>query len=155
MVFSNGKSRDYSEPVKPRLPDADPWDKRTGVGIVATFEVTCVWTPVNDGWATVSTTIELHDGSYRLSKDAEIARVAKARGGTEYPEILANAWTKKMLGAGGAHVLGLYEANPGHITHEDGSILFRWFAQIGSRLSVAVVRLDGNLEGMARIVPVE
>lgn len=138
-----------------RLQEADPWDKRTGISLAATFEVTCLWTPVNDGWATVSTGIELHDGSYRLSKDAEIARVAVARGITEHPEIFAIAWTKKVLSNGGAHVLGLYEANPGHITYEDGSVLFKWFAQIGSRLSLAVVRLSGELEGQARVVPVE
>lgn len=157
--FGSGGSRDAEEPVKPRLQPADPWDTQTGVQPVGDFSVDCVWVPVNDDWALVRTYINLYDGSYTLLKDAEVKRVYRDLKGerVEGIELVALAWTKKAISNGGARVLGMYERSPGHILvgGNDGAQRFRWYAQVGSRLSVAVVRLDGNLSGHARLVPVE
>lgn len=151
MSIGDGKSRDYSEPV--RLPHADPWDTRRGIMPVIEFEVVATWTPINDGWAQVTAGIHLHDGYYDLAAPAQMLR--HQSGVLANPELFTTAWVKKMLGSAGATVMGLYEQNPGHITHQDGSYQFRWIAGIGSKLTVAVVRLSGNLEGTARLVPVE
>lgn len=142
-----------------RLPPADSWDTQTGVHPVTDFQVECTWIPINVDWALVRPIIRLHDGIYSLAKDAEVLRVYRdtRSGKVESPELSAFAWTKKVLGSGGVSVLAMYEQNPGHITEPgtDGGLVFRWHARVGSRLSVAVVRLDGNLAGQARLTPVE
>lgn len=144
---------------RPFLPDADSWDRQTGVNAVAEFEVDCSWTPINEDWALVRAMITLYDGVYTLSKDVEVKRVYRHVSGqrVESPELSALAWTKTALGGGGVPVLSMYERNPGHMQEPgvDGPRRFRWIAEVGSRLSVAVVRLDGNLSGMARLTLVE
>lgn len=135
------------------LPPADQWDKRTGVRPVDEFKVSCTWNPINDEWAQVHSYIDLHDGTYDLMKPVQMRRVQMGK--PVPPELVCVAWMKKAVSAGGVPVLGLYEQNPGHMTHEDGSWLGRWWVTVGSRLSVAVVRLDGNLAGQARLVSVE
>lgn len=142
----------------PKLPPADPWDKRTGLKQVTDFMVDCTWIPVNEDWATVRSLITLHDGVFALAKDAEVLRVYQdlQSGRAESPELSALAWTKRALSSGGVPVLGMYERNPGHMLHgKDGAQHFRWHATVGSRLSVAIVRLDGDLSGQVRLVPVE
>lgn len=143
---------------QPRLQAADPWDGRTGHRPVTDFMVDCTWIPVNEDWALLSPTITLHDGVFKLCKDAEVFRVRRDVGGrqVESPLLSATAWTKRALGSGGVKVLALHERNPGHMTDgKRGSHHFRWYASVASRLSVAVVRLDGSLEGQARLAPVE
>lgn len=135
------------------LPPADPWDKQTGIHLVDEFQVSCVWTPINDDWAEVHVTIDLHDGTYDLIKPAQMKRVQQGK--TVLPELICLAWTKRAVSSGGVTVLGLYEQNPGHKEHSDGSILFRWWAQVGTRMSLAIVQLGGDLAGTARLVPVE
>lgn len=141
------------------LPPADPWDQRTGAHHITDFEVDCTWIHVNESWALVRPTIKLHDGVYSLAKDAEVYRVRSSRGGNsvESPEMSAIAWTKKALSSGGVPVTGLHERNPGHLLEPgtDGRVTFRWWAGVASRYSVAIVRLDGNLQGQARLTLVE
>lgn len=142
----------------PKLPPADAWDKQTGVQPITDFIVDCTWIPVNEDWAIVRPTITLHDGVFTLCKEAEVFRVRRSVGGrqVESQELSALAWTKRALSSGGVNVLGLHERNPGHMTDgKRGSHLFRWHASVVGRLSVAVVRLDGNLKGQVRLVPVE
>lgn len=144
--------------MNPALPPADPWDKRTGVKPVTDFIVDCSFIPVNDDWATLTPTITLHDGVYALSKPVEVFRVRSgfADNPVESPVLVALAWTKKMLASGGVPVLGLHERNPGHMLEgKDGACHMRWHAVVASRLSVAVVRLGGDLAGQARLVLVE
>lgn len=154
----NERTRRQQQGLPLNLPPADPWDKRTGVKPVTDFMVDCSWIPVNEDWALVRPTIELHDGVYSLCKDAEVYRVRRDVNGrqVESPVLLAIAWTKKALGSGGVPVLGLHERNPGHMLEgKDGACHMRWHAVVASRLSVAVVRLGGDLTGQARLVPVE
>ena len=144
--------------INPRLPQADPWDRRTGAQHLMDVSVDCFWEPVNEEWASVNAYINLHDGRYALSKPAEVFRVRRTVNGkpVESPEMSAIAWTKKMLGSGGVPVLGLHERTPGHIHISSiNSWNFRWWAGVASRLSVAVVRLGGDLEGQARLTLVE
>lgn len=158
-------SHPYDGPVTGRKPDvrnvqlppADPWDKRTGIQPVADFEVDCDWIPVNDEYALVRPSIRLHDDIYSLCKDAEVLIPKREANPAMVALHLALAWTKRAVGSGGVPVLNMAERNPGHIMEPgtDGRLLFRWYAQVGSRLSVAVVRLDGSLQGQARLTLVE
>lgn len=136
-----------------QLPPADPWDRQQGIHPVDEFQVACTWIPVNDDWAEVNATIVLHDGEYNLANPVQMRRVQ--RGKTVLPELLCLAWVKKMVGAGGVPVLGLHEDNPGHASLNNGTWMGRWWVTVGSRLSVAVVRLDGNLQGQVRLTLVE
>lgn len=136
----------------PRLPAADPWDRQQGIKAVAEFQVECLFTPLGREWAWVRPTIQLDDGVYDLLKPAQIKTFPAAPASRD---LLCVAWMKRAITAGGVALLNLAEQNPGHITHADGSWTGRWWATVGSRLTVAVVRLDGNLKGQARVVPVE
>ena len=142
----------------PKLPPADSWDSRTGVMPVAEFLVECSWTPLNKDWALVQPMIRLDGELYALAKPVDIRRIRVERPNGEFaesPELIALAWAKQSLGSGGVSVLAMAEANPGHAGNGGGEYRFRWMATVGSRLSVALVKLTGNLDGMARIVPVE
>lgn len=152
----SGYAPGFNAPV-PKLPPADPWDRQRGISTIETFEVSCSWVPVNEDWVEVHAQIVLWDGVYSLARPAQIRRVYRElRSGRQEmgAELLASAWTKKMLTSSGADLTGLYEQNPGHVSYEDGNIDFRWYASMGARLSLAVIRLDGNLQGIARVVPV-
>ena len=143
--------------IMPKLPPADPWDRRIGVQSVADFKVDCDWIPVNENWAIVRPTITLHDDIYSLCKDAEVFIPKQQVDPAIVALNLSLAWTKRAVGSGGVPVTGMYERNPGHLMEPaaDGRLTFRWWARVGSRLSVAVVRMDGNLAGQVRLVLVE
>lgn len=142
---------------RPILPPADPWDRQTGIKPVASFKVDCVWTPLDEDWAYVSVLIRLHNGTFALLKDAEIKRVYREMrtGRVESPELTALAWSKKAVSSGGVPVLSVNERDPGHNRNPNGSALFRWQVEVGSRLSVAIIKLDGDLEGQVRLVRVD
>ncbi len=157
--FGSGRrSRDYDEPI--RLPQADPWDRQTGLQPVAEFEVQCTWINLDKDWATIQPFINLDGELYPLSQQVDVRRIYRELRGqqVEGAELVALAWTKKALGSGGVAVLECAEANPGHIIPDwsDKRATYRWMATIGSRLSVALVKLHGgSIEGHARLVPVE
>ena len=157
MTFSNGKSRDYDEPV--RLPPADAWDTRQGIQPVAEFQVMCTWVPLNENWVTAQPSIMLDGKEYALCRQADIRRVYRQVGGqqVESPELIALAWTKKWLASGGITVLEMAEANPGHEDHGKGRTKFKWMATVGSRLSVAVLEVEQvtAVPNHARLVPIE
>lgn len=159
--FGSGGSRDYDEPIsRPRLPQADPWDQRTGIQPVAEFEVQCKWTNLDKDWATIQPFINLDGELYPLSQQVDVRRIYRELRGqqVEGSELIALAWTKKALGSGGVVVLECAEANPGHIGVDIArdKVVYRWMTTVGSRLSVALVKLHGgSIEGHARLVPVE
>lgn len=155
---SGGRSRDYDEPI--RLPQADPWDRQTGLQPVAEFEVQCTWINLDKDWATIQPFINLDGELYPLSQQVDVRRIYRELRGqqVEGSELIALAWTKKALGSGGVAVLECAEANPGHIGVDlaRDKAVYRWMATVGSRLSVALVKLHGgSIEGHARLVPVE
>lgn len=144
----------------PTLPPADPWDRQTGVHPVAEFEIQCTWRNLNEEWATVQPFINLEGELYPLTQQADIRRVFRQLRNerVEASELTALAWSKRALGGGGVVVLEFAEANPGHILsgQANGHTVYRWMATVGSRLSVALVKLHGgSIEGQARLVPVE
>lgn len=138
----------------PKLPKADPWDRQTGLRYIS-FTVECNWIPLTSDWALLQPTILLDDKAYFLSKDVEVARVysENSTGKVEAPWLTAAAWMKKALRSGGVTSLGLLDGE--FREHKNGKVSFKWTARVGSKLSVAVVKLDGNLTGHVRLVPVE
>lgn len=146
----------HEDAPRPNLPPADPWDKRTGVKTITDFEVHCHWTPIDNEWALVQPYVKVRDEVLSLAKDAEVFRVHRQVHGVsvESPELSALSWTESAVARGGLVVHGLYERDPGHVDYGGGTYLFRWWARVGSRLSVAVVRLDGDMSGVVRLVPV-
>lgn len=146
-----------NQPASP-LPPADPWDKRTGIQPVAEFPVDCTWDPVNEDWASVTVQAKLDGEWLDIIKPALVRRVYRTVAGqpVEQPALTALAWAKRAVASGGVAVLNVAPISAAQQPCDAGpGWQFRWNVQVGSRLSVAMVVLGGDLDGIVRLVPVE
>lgn len=145
------------EPVNPRLPGADAWDKQTGVEPVISVPVRAIWKPVSDDMAHVELYIRLEDHWHPLSYQfIAVARVKKqSRRGDHYievPDLTLVSLLKSYLTAAGAEVIGWGQrAGAGQKIDADKLFLYDNVVTLGARLSVGFEYLTN---GTVRVIPI-